>query len=95
MRWECGIDDCGDTFEDVESVIGHQTNEHERRECKVCGTVVPDGYLAIYHTFTKHSRAEYVRAYSADSEDVRLREELLAEIDDVVDRKKLAKQLEG
>ncbi len=93
MVWECGIDGCGSRFEDVESAIVHQADEHERRECKVCGTIVPDGYLAIYHTFTEHSRAEYVRAYGADSSDVRSRESLLEDISDVVDQEELADRL--
>lgn len=89
MAWECAIDGCGATFEDVESAISHQAHQHERRECKVCGTVVPDGYLAIRHAFTEHSRAEYVRAYGASSEDVRLREDLLDDLDEAVDRDRL------
>lgn len=93
MAWECGIEGCGETFEEVESTVVHQATEHTRQECKVCGTVVPDGYLAIRHVFTEHSRAEYVRAYGADSEDVRTREELLAEIEDVADMQAIVQQL--
>ncbi|WP_254769409.1 DUF7565 family protein [Salinilacihabitans rarus] len=93
MAWECGIDGCGSVFEDVESAIAHQVNDHERRECKVCGTLVPDGYLAIRHVFTEHSRAEYVRAYGADSRAVRQREDLLEDVDDVVDETRLAEYL--
>ncbi|ELY39621.1 DUF7565 family protein [Natronorubrum tibetense] len=93
MAWECGIDGCGAVFEDVESTVVHQATEHERRECKVCGTVVPDGYLAIRHAFTEHSRAEYVRAYGADSEDVRSREDLLAEIENEADMEAIAREL--
>lgn len=93
MAWECGIDGCGAVFEDVESTVVHQATEHERRECKVCGTVVPDGYLAIRHAFNEHSRAEYVRAYGANSEDVRNREELLEEIEDVADMQTIAQEL--
>ncbi len=90
--WECGIEGCHKTFENVESAIVHQTNAHERRECKVCGSVVPDGYLAIRHAFEEHTRAEYVRAYEANAEDVREREavkELVeeeADMDEVVTR---------
>jgi hypothetical protein len=80
-------------FEDVESAVLHQATEHERRECKVCGTVVPDGYLAIRHTFTEHSRAEYVRAYGAGSEDVRNREALLEEIEATADMQAIADEL--
>ncbi|MDJ1431699.1 hypothetical protein [Halostagnicola sp. A-GB9-2] len=93
MVWDCGIDDCGDVFEEVEQAIIHQATEHERRECKVCGTIVPDGYLSIRHVFTDHSRAEYVRAYSASSEDVREREDLLEEIESVADMELIANEL--
>ncbi|MFP8956297.1 hypothetical protein ACLI4Y_06180 [Natrialbaceae archaeon A-CW3] len=95
MAWECGIDDCGAVFDDVESAIAHQVQTHERLECDVCGTIVPDGYLAIRHVFTEHSRAEYVRAYGAGAEDVRHREDLLEEIDEVVNKQRLAEFLEG
>jgi hypothetical protein len=92
MTWACGIDGCGDTYDAVENAVIHQTNEHQRRECKVCGVVVPDGYLAIRHAFNEHTRAEYVRAYGADSEEVRQREDIKDEIEreadlqEVVDR---------
>ncbi|MFC6717257.1 hypothetical protein ACFQGT_05800 [Natrialbaceae archaeon GCM10025810] len=93
MPWECGIDGCGAVFDDVESAVVHQATEHERLECKVCGSIVPDGYLAIRHAFTEHSRAEYVRAYGANSEDVRQREELLEEIEEVADLQSIAAEL--
>ncbi|RQG91947.1 DUF7565 family protein [Natrarchaeobius chitinivorans] len=93
MAWECGIDGCGSVFEDVESAVIHQATEHERPECKVCGTIVPDGYLAIRHTFNEHSRAEYVRAYGASSEEVREREELVEEIEEVADMEMIANEL--
>ncbi len=91
-RWTCGIDDCDAAFEDVESAIVHQTTEHQRHECKVCGTIVPDGYFAIRHAFDEHTRAEYVRAYDADAAAVREREqvkeavEAAADLQAVVDR---------
>ena len=44
--WRCAIGDCSTRFEDVESAIVHQTNDHERHECQVCGTIVPEGYFA-------------------------------------------------
>jgi len=53
-RWTCGIDGCDAAFDDVESAIVHQTNGHQRHECKVCGTIVPDGYFAIRHAFDEH-----------------------------------------
>ncbi|QLK26437.1 hypothetical protein HYG81_02125 [Natrinema zhouii] len=93
MAWKCGIDGCGSVFEDVESAVVHQAADHQRRECKVCGTIVPDGYLAIRHAFIEHSRAEYVRAYGASSEAVREREELLEEIESVADMQTIATEL--
>ncbi|SDR12865.1 DUF7565 family protein [Natronobacterium texcoconense] len=93
MVWECGIDDCSEVFADVESAVVHQATEHERLECKVCGTIVPDGYLAIRHAFSEHTRAEYVRSYGANAEDVREREELMDEIEDEADIKAIASEL--
>lgn len=93
MVWECGIDDCGAAFDDATAAVVHQANEHDRCACKVCGAVVPDGYVAIRHVFTEHSRAEYVRAYGANSEDVRHRERLLEEINEVVDEQAIADEL--
>jgi DNA repair exonuclease SbcCD ATPase subunit len=81
VPWACGIDGCNAVFEDVESAVLHQTREHQRHECKVCGTIVPDGYFAIRHAFDEHTRAEYVRAYDADSAAVRRREQVKREIE--------------
>ncbi|RAW46636.1 hypothetical protein DQW50_03145 [Halorubrum sp. 48-1-W] len=85
VPWACGIDGCDAVFEDVESTILHQTREHRRHECRVCGTIVPDGYFAIRHAFDEHTRAEYVRAYDADSAAVRRREEVKREIETEAD----------
>ena len=92
--WRCGIGDCGARFRDVEAAVVHQTNEHERHECKVCGTVVPEGYFAIRHAFEEHSRAEYVRAYDADSSAVRAREAVKDAIESAVDLQSVVDQLE-
>lgn len=92
MPWKCGIDGCGREFEAVEETIVHQTEDHERHECKVCGTIVPDGFFAIRHAFDEHRRAEFMRAYDADSSDVREREDVKeaieaeADLQVVVDR---------
>jgi len=83
--WTCGIDGCDARFENVNEAIIHQTTEHDRVECKVCGTVVPEGYFAIRHAFEEHTRAEYVRAYDADSEAVRLREDVKDDIEKEAD----------
>ena len=90
--WECGIDGDDTQFDRVEDLIVHQSTVHDRIECAVCGTVVPDGYFAIRHAFNEHSRAEYVRAYDATAREVRRREsvkeavEAEADIREVVDR---------
>lgn len=84
-RWVCGVDGCDGRFEDVEAAVVHQTEEHDRHQCKVCGTVVPEGYFAIRHAFDEHTRAEYVRAYDADSSAVRERERVKREIETELD----------
>ncbi|PSP18323.1 hypothetical protein BRC62_03325 [Halobacteriales archaeon QH_10_67_13] len=85
-QWECAIegDDAG-PFDRLEDLMVHQATDHERVECAVCGTVVPDGYFAIRHVFENHSRAEYVRAYDADAADVRRREEIKETIEETAD----------
>jgi transcription initiation factor TFIIIB Brf1 subunit/transcription initiation factor TFIIB len=90
--WECGIEGDDTQFDRVEDLIVHQATVHDRIECAVCGTVVPDGYFAIRHAFDEHSRAEYVRAYDATATEVRRREsvkeaiEAEADIREVIDR---------
>jgi len=93
-RWMCGIDGCDAAFDDVESAIVHQTDDHQRHECKVCGTIVPDGYFAIRHAFDEHTRAEFVRAYDADSAAVRRREEIKREIEAEVDLQRVVDELD-
>ena len=83
--WECGIDGCGERFDTPEGIILHQTNDHEQCECRVCGTIVPDGYFAIRHAFENHTRAEYVRAYGASATEVRRREQIKAKIENGAD----------
>lgn len=92
--WECAIDDCGATFEGVEDAIVHQVTDHQRTECKVCGSVVPDGYFAIRHTFEEHSRADYVRAYGANASDVRQRERIKDAIETDVDLQAVVDRLD-
>ncbi|GAA0513350.1 hypothetical protein SAMN04488066_11267 [Halorubrum aquaticum] len=95
VPWACGIDGCDAVFEDVESTVLHQTREHQRHECKVCGTIVPDGYFAIRHAFDEHTRAEYVRAYDADSAAVRRREQVKREIETEADLQTVVERLDG
>lgn len=91
--WECSIDGCGETYDRVEDAIVHQTNDHQRAECKICGSVIPDGYFAIKHAFEEHSRAEYVRTYGASATDIRDREQIKEEIEVVVDLQEVVNQL--
>ena len=93
-RWTCGIGDCDAAFDDVEAAIVHQTNDHQRHECKVCGTIVPDGYFAIRHAFDEHTRAEFVRAYDAGSAAVRRREEIKGEIEAAADLQRVVEELD-
>lgn len=91
--WECGVRGCGEAFGSVEDLLAHQVNAHERVECEVCGTVVPEGFFAIQHAFDQHTRAEYVRAYDADSDDIRRRESVKDEVEDRVDVESLRSKL--
>ena len=93
--WACGIAGCGRGFESPEGLIRHQTADHPAHECRVCGETVAAGYLAIRHTFEEHTRAEYVRAYDADSDDIRAREELIELVETEVDVGSLIGKLEG
>lgn len=94
MSWACGIEGCGEVFEDVETAVVHQTNEHEQHECKVCGSAIPDGYIAIQHAFDEHTRAEYVRAYGASAEEVREREQIQDEIEAEADLEAVVERID-
>lgn len=94
-RWNCGIDGCDAGFDTVEDAIVHQTTEHTRHECKVCGTIVPEGYFAIRHAFEEHTRAEYVRSYDADASAVRLREQVKEQIESEADLQQVVERLDN
>ncbi|WP_302082352.1 DUF7565 family protein [Salinibaculum rarum] len=94
-RWECAIEGDDTTFDRVEDLIVHQATDHDKIECKVCGTVVPDGYFAIRHAFDEHSRADYVRAYDASAADVRRRENIKEDIEDAADIREVVDRIEG
>jgi predicted nucleic acid-binding Zn-ribbon protein len=93
--WECAIGGCGYATDDAEELLVHQATEHERHRCAVCGTTVPDGYFAIRHAFTEHSRAEYLRSYEADTDDIRLRETAIQEIESAANVEAVVRRLEG
>jgi transcription initiation factor TFIIIB Brf1 subunit/transcription initiation factor TFIIB len=94
-RWECAIEGDDRQFDSVEDLIVHQSTDHERITCQVCGTVIPDGYFAIKHAFDEHSRAEYVRAYDASAGDVRRRESVKEAIEAAADMGEVIDRLEG
>jgi len=94
-RWECAIGGDGRSFDRVEDLVVHQATEHDRVECKVCGTVLPDGYFAIRHAFDEHTRAEYVRAYDATPGEVRRREQVKETVEELVDIREVMDRLEG
>ena len=94
-RWECDIEEDDRQFDRVEELIIHQSVEHDRIECKVCGAVVPDGYFAIKHAFDEHSRAEYVRAYDASAAEVRRREQIKESVEAAANMSEVIDRLEG
>lgn len=94
VGWACGIAGCGGIFRQPEALIRHQADHHPPVECGVCGETVPAGFLAIRHAFLEHTRAEYVRAYDAGSDDIRVREELLNDIEKRLDVTRLISQLD-
>lgn len=91
--WSCAIGECEYQTDDAESLLIHQATEHDRHQCAVCGTIVPDGYFAIRHAFSEHSRAEYVRAYNADADDIRTRERVAEAIEQAADVQAVVEQI--
>lgn len=87
--WECAIGGCGATFDTVESLLTHQVDEHERHECEVCGTIVPEGFFAIKHVFDEHTRTQFARAYDANSAAIRERESIKREVEEAVDPREI------
>lgn len=81
-RWVCAIEGCLEDFDDVESVLAHQRDDHEGHTCRICNETVPAGFFAIKHAFEEHTRAEYVRYYDGDSDDIRWREKILQAVGD-------------
>lgn len=92
--WTCAIGDCAASFDDLEALIAHQVEGHEPHTCRVCDEIVPEGFFAIRHAVEEHSRAEYVRYYDADADDIRLRESLVESVSAVLDVEALHRRLE-
>lgn len=91
--WRCRIHQCGETFNSAPPLIRHQVTEHEPCRCEICGVLTPDGGLAILHAFEAHSRAEFVRAYGASSDEIRLRENIRASLLSTSGRTELEKNV--
>lgn len=83
--WSCGIEECARQFDGPARLIRHQAADHADCQCAVCGRTLPAGFLAIKHAFDEHTRAEYVRAYDADSDEIRVRERLIDEVEEQID----------
>jgi len=83
--WTCAIEGCGARFETAERLIRHQADDHDPTACRVCGQSVPAGYPAIRHAVETHSRAEYLRAYAATTDDVRARENVADRVEAAAD----------
>jgi DNA-directed RNA polymerase subunit N (RpoN/RPB10) len=79
--WECAIEGCGERTETAEELLLHQATAHEPVRCAVCGTTVADGYFAMRHTASEHTRTQYLRAYDADREDLKRREAVLERVE--------------
>ena len=92
-QWRCGIESCTESFVNVKDLVIHQAIDHRKSECEVCGVEVPAGFFAIKHVFSEHNRADFVRAYDANSDDIRQREQIIELIDNQVDLDSLQKRI--
>ena len=93
--WACAIEDCSYDAEAVEELLVHQATVHERHECAVCSTLVPDGYFAIRHAFSEHSRVDYLRHYDAGADDVRIRETVMEAVESAADVEAVVERLDN
>jgi hypothetical protein len=91
--WQCRISDCDRAFGELEAALAHQVGEHDPHECRVCGAVVPEGLLAIAHAFEEHTRADYVRHYEGNADNIRRREALLSAVREQADLDALAERV--
>lgn len=81
--WTCAIvGDPPHEFDRVEDLLVHQATEHDRVECAVCGTLVPDGYFALRHMFDEHSAEAYSETYGLSPAELRQREQIRERIED-------------
>lgn len=93
MAWTCAFLGCQADFEAVEDLLIHQARDHDGVTCKVCGERMPDGYPALRHMISDHTRAEYVRAYGASADEIRVREEITEYIAASADLETVAQRL--
>ncbi|MGM0398379.1 MAG: DUF7565 family protein [Halobacteriota archaeon] len=93
--WTCAIGGCAASFDDIEALVAHQVTGHEPHRCRVCDEIVPEGFFAIRHVVEEHTRAEYVRFYDANSDDIRLRESLVEDVTAEIDVEALHRRLEA
>lgn len=93
--WTCSIGGCLASFDDLEALIAHQVSGHEPHRCRICDDIVSEGFFAIRHVVKEHTRAEYVRYYDANSDDIRLRESLVDRIDADIDVESLRRRLDA
>jgi hypothetical protein len=91
--WECAIEGCGHRADAADELLVHQATDHEPVRCEICGTRVPDGYFAIRHVFDEHSRAQYIRAYDGDTEEIKRREAVREEVEGAVDLEAVVERL--
>lgn len=91
--WECAIEGCGHRTDAADELLVHQATDHDPVRCEICGTRVPDGYFAVRHVFDEHSRAQYVRAYDADSRAIKHREAVREEVESMVDLEAVVERL--
>ena len=93
--WACAIDDCTYDAAAVEDLLMHQATAHERHQCAICSTIVPDGYFAIRHAFSEHSRVDYLRHYDAGADDIRIRETVVEAVESAADVEAVVERLDG
>lgn len=95
MTWACALDACDEGFEDIEDLLVHQARDHDPIVCEICGESMPDGYPALRHIMIDHTRAEYVRAYGASGDQIRIREEIIEYIEANADLGAVSNRLSG
>ena len=94
-RWHCGIAGDDAAFDRVEDLVVHQATTHDDIDCRVCGAVVPDGYLGLRHLLADHTRSAYADAYDIDAEALDRRESVREAVESAADLGEIVDRLEG